>query len=187
MESHSRRRFLPVRTSSRPMNLSRPVGRVQVPARTNSCSPRFPITQHGGFGAPHVTGVITLLTLVLAWQAGRGKWFGRVTRYVEVVSYSATFLFHMIPALVETSTRLPAGKPLISDRNGPEIQAATGILFPVVLDRSSVAGPPPAYSAEGTNELSRIGGGHYRTELILNKATIPKRHSYQTNKALAGG
>ena len=89
--------------------------------------------QHGGFGKPHATGIITLLTLVIAWQAGRGKWFGRVARYVEVVSYSATFLFHMIPAFVETATRVPVGAPLVTDRDGREVQMATGIMFVVFL------------------------------------------------------
>jgi hypothetical protein len=74
-----------------------------------------------------------LVTLLVAWQASRGKWFGGASRYVEVVCYSATFLFHMIPALVETSTRLPVGAPLIKDRDGPELQVASGILLLLFL------------------------------------------------------
>ena len=109
------------------------IGQIYIWTTIVTCLTGFPIMQHGGFGAPHVTGVITLLTLVIAWQAGRGKWFGRAARYVEVVSYSATFLFHMIPAFVETSTRLPAGAPLVTNRDGLEVQLATGILFLLFL------------------------------------------------------
>src|SRR5262245_4435292 len=109
------------------------VGRLYIWTTVLTCLTAFPIMQHGGFGKPHATGVITLITLVIAWQAGRGKWFGRASRYVEVVSYSATFLFHLIPALVETSTRLPIGAPLIADRDGPELQAASGVLFLLFL------------------------------------------------------
>ena len=105
------------------------LGQIYIWTTVITCLTGFPIMQHGGFGAPHATGIITLLTLVVAWQAGRGKWFGRMARYVEVVSYSATFLFHMIPAFVETSTRLPVGAPLVADRDGREVQIATGILF----------------------------------------------------------
>ena len=98
-----------------------------------TCLTGFPIMQHGGFGAPHATGIITLVTLAVAWQAGRGKWFGGAARYVEIVGYSATFLFHMIPAFVETSTRLPTGAPLVADRDGREVQIATGVLFLLFL------------------------------------------------------
>ena len=109
------------------------IGRLYIWMTVITCLTGFPMMQHGGFGKPHATGVITLLTLVVAWQAGRGKWFGRAARYVEVVSYSATFLFHMIPAFVETSTRLPVGAPLVTDRDGREVQMATGILFLLFL------------------------------------------------------
>lgn len=83
--------------------------------------------QHGGFGKPHVLGVLTLLVLALAAVAGAGK-LGRFSRAVAVVSYSATFLFHLIPGFVETTTRIPPGRPWIQDREGPELQAITGLL-----------------------------------------------------------
>jgi hypothetical protein len=109
------------------------IGQLYLWTTVVTCLTGFPIMQHGGFGKPHATGIITLLTLVIAWQAGRGKWFGRAARYVEVVSYSATFLFHMIPAFVETSTRLPVGASLVTDRDGREVQLATGVLFLLFL------------------------------------------------------
>ena len=67
--------------------------------------------------------------LGVAAVAGTSSLFGRASRYVETVSYSATFLFHLIPAITETSTRLPVGAPLVSNRDGPELQAAAGVLF----------------------------------------------------------
>jgi hypothetical protein len=109
------------------------IGQLYIWTTVITCLTGFPIMQHGGFGKPHATGIIALLTLIIAWQAGRGKWFGRAARYVEVVSYSATFLFHMIPAFVETSTRLPVGAPLVTNRDGREVQLATGILFLLFL------------------------------------------------------
>lgn len=97
-----------------------------------TCLTGFPIMQHGGFGKPHALGVITLLVLVVAALAGKSK-FGGASRYIETVSYSATFFFHWIPTVVETTTRLPVGSPLIADRDGPELQAATGVLFLLFL------------------------------------------------------
>jgi hypothetical protein len=97
-----------------------------------TCLTGFPIMQHGGFGKPHALGIITLVVLIIAALAGKGR-FGRVSRYVEVVSYSASFFFHWIPTVVETATRLPVGSPLITNRDGPELQAATGVLFLLFL------------------------------------------------------
>ena len=83
---------------------------------------------HGGFGKPHALSIITLLTLAVAWAADRGS-FGAKARYVSTLCYSATFLFHMIPAITETSTRLPLGAPLLNSPEAPELQAATGLLL----------------------------------------------------------
>lgn len=105
------------------------VGQVYVVTTIVTCVTGFGIFQHGGFGKPHALGVVTLLVLGLAAFAARGSTFGRASRYVEAVAYSATFFFHFIPGLVETTTRLPLGNPLVADREGPELQAATGVLF----------------------------------------------------------
>lgn len=108
------------------------VGKLYIWTTILVCVTGFPIMQHGGFGKPHALGVITLIVLVVAGLAGKAR-FGRVSRHVEAVAYSATFFFHWIPTLVETTTRLPLGKPLIADRDGPELQAATGVLFLLFL------------------------------------------------------
>jgi uncharacterized membrane protein len=105
------------------------LGRLYVWTTALTCLTGFPIMQHGGFGIAHALGVVTLIALVVAWGADRFRWFGRLSPYVEVVTYSATFCFHLIPAVVETTTRLPLGKPLIADRDGPELQAVTGGLL----------------------------------------------------------
>jgi uncharacterized membrane protein len=109
------------------------IGKLYIWTTVLTCLTGFPIMQHGGFGKPHVLGIITLVVLVVAALAGKGKLFGRASRYVEVVSYSATFFFHWIPTVVETTTRLPVGAPLITNRDGPELQAATGVLFLLFL------------------------------------------------------
>jgi uncharacterized membrane protein len=93
----------------------------------------FGIFQHGGFGNPHVLGIVTLVVLAIAMLAGRTRIFGRASPYVETVSYSATFFFHMIPTVTETTTRLPLGAPLLSGPDVPELKTATAILFVIFL------------------------------------------------------
>lgn len=109
------------------------VGKVYVATTALTCLTGFGIFQHGGFGPPHVLGIITLVVLGVAALAGATGLFGRAAPYVETISYSATFLFHMIPAITETSTRLPAGAPLLASQDAPELQAATAVLFVVFL------------------------------------------------------
>src|SRR5881296_779466 len=76
-----------------PKNL---VGRIYVTTTVITCLTGFGIFQHGGFGKPHALGIITLVALVVAGVAGYSRVFGRISRQVEIVSYSATFLFHWI-------------------------------------------------------------------------------------------
>jgi len=109
------------------------VGQVYVIMTVLTCLTGFGIFQHGGFGNPHVLGIVTLVVLVVAAVAGYTRLYGRASPYVETVSYSATFFFHWIPAITETSTRLPLGAPLVANAEAPELQAVTGALFVVFL------------------------------------------------------
>jgi len=109
------------------------MGQIFVITTVLTCLTGFGIFQHGGFGKPHVLGIITLLVLAIAAAAGYSKLFGRAAPYVETVSYSATFFFHWIPAIAETTTRLPPGAPLLASPEAPELQAATAALFVVFL------------------------------------------------------
>lgn len=69
-------------------------GKVYVVATIVSCVTGLGIFHHGGFGAPHVLSIITLAVLGVAVGAGHSTVFGRASRYVETVSYSATLFFH---------------------------------------------------------------------------------------------
>ncbi len=88
-----------------------------------SCLTALAIFHHGGFGPPHVVAVLTLVVLAIAAVARGTGLFGRGALYVETISYSATFLFHMIPAVTETATRLPPGAPLVASPDSPTLQA----------------------------------------------------------------
>jgi uncharacterized membrane protein len=108
-------------------------GRVYIAFTVLTCVTGFGIFQHGGFGKPHALGVLTLFTLVLAAIAGRGLVFKGAAPYVETVAYSATFLFHVIPAMAESSTRLPPGAPLLQSPDDPVLQAANGLCLLLYL------------------------------------------------------
>ncbi len=104
-------------------------GQVYVFATLVTCVTGFGIFQHGGFGKPHALGIITLIALGVALVAERTQVFGKLSPYLRTVSYSATFMFHWIPAITETSTRLPRGAPLLASAEAPELKMAAGALF----------------------------------------------------------
>src|SRR6266702_1578771 len=104
------------------------LGKVYVITTVLVCLTGFGIFQHGGFGKPHALGIITLVVLGVAYVAGYTKLYGRASPYIETVSYSATFLFHLIPGITETTTRLPLGAPLLPNAEAPALQAATAVM-----------------------------------------------------------
>ncbi|MGJ7507804.1 hypothetical protein [Variovorax sp. GT1P44] len=121
------------------ITLATRAGRIYVIATVLTCLTGFGIFQHGGFGPPHVLGIVTLVVLGIAMLAERSQAFGKLSAYVAVVCYSLTFFFHMIPGATETSTRLPLGAPLVADRDAsPGLQAAIGVLFVLFLIGATV-------------------------------------------------
>ena len=110
------------------INPANTLGKVYIWATVLTCLTGFGIFQHGGFGKAHVLGIITLLTLGVAWWGDQGR-FGAKSAYVSTLCYSITFVFHMIPAVTESSTRLPLGAPLLASPEAPELKAATGVLL----------------------------------------------------------
>jgi uncharacterized membrane protein len=108
------------------------VGRTYIVTTVLTCLTGFGIFQHGGFGKPHILGIITLIVLGIAY-AGEKKRFGRASAYVETISYTMTFFFHFIPAVNETTTRLPVDAPLATGPDDPLVQKLVGICFVLFL------------------------------------------------------
>lgn len=108
-------------------------GTVYLAMTVLTCVTGFFIFAHGGFGKPHALGVITLVVIGAAIAARFTGVFGRAAAAVETVAYSLTFFFHMIPAVTETSTRLPAGAPMVDSPESPVLQAVTGIMLVIFL------------------------------------------------------
>jgi len=109
------------------------LGRVYIGSTVLVCLTGFGIFQHGGFGKPHMLGIITLVVLGIAAMAGKPRPFGRAAPYVETISYSLTLFFHMIPAATETLTRLPAGAPVFANAEAPQLPGIYGVFFLIFL------------------------------------------------------
>ena len=87
------------------------------------------IFNHGGFGPPQVLSLLTILTLLAGVLASTTRVFGKLSDYVEIISFSTTLLFHLIPAFTESLIRLPVGAPWLASPDAPEFQAIYGALF----------------------------------------------------------
>ena len=77
------------------------------------------IYQHGGFGPAHGLAVMTLVALAAGTAASTTRLFGKLSRYVRAISYSATLLFHAIPAVTDGLMRLPVGDPVLTSIEDP--------------------------------------------------------------------
>ena len=77
------------------------------------------IYQHGKFGPAHGLAVLTLAALVVGSIAVKTTIFGKLSDYIKAVSFTGTFLFHMIPAITDGLMRLPVGSPIVSDIEDP--------------------------------------------------------------------
>ena len=108
------------------------IGKIYIISTIIVCLTGFGIFQHGGFGKPHVLGIIMLITLAVAFMA-RNKSFGKRSIYIETVSFSTTFFFHIVPGITETATRVPLSAPLASSPEDSNIQMAIGISFIVFI------------------------------------------------------
>jgi len=75
----------------RAISLRKTTGKIYVVMTVITCITGFGIFQHGGFGKPHVLGIIMLVVLGVAAVAGYTRLFGRLSAYVETISYSMTF------------------------------------------------------------------------------------------------
>lgn len=77
------------------------------------------IFQHGEFGPGHALAVMTLLALIVGTVAATKQPFGKFSRHVQAVSYSATLLFHCVPAVTDGLMRLPVGNPVLTSIEDP--------------------------------------------------------------------
>jgi len=80
------------------------------------------IYNQGGFGVAHYLAVLTLVAAFGGFILERFNLFGRFSPYFQAIAYSATILFHMIPAITDFLRRLPVGDPFIDSFDSPVLQ-----------------------------------------------------------------
>jgi len=91
------------------------------------------IFQHGGFGPAHGLAVMTLAALFVGTIASITYLFGKFSRYVRAVSYTATLLFHSIPAVTDGLLRLPVGDPVLTSIEDPLLRQCYLVLLVLFL------------------------------------------------------
>lgn len=77
------------------------------------------IFKHGGFGIAHVLAVLTLLALIAGFIAEKTTILAKFSAYFQALCYSATLLFHMIPAITDGLMRLPVDDPIVKNIEDP--------------------------------------------------------------------
>jgi len=80
------------------------------------------IFQRGEFGPAHALAVLTLLALAEGAVAEKTQIFGKLSRYLQALAYSATLLFHCIPAVTDGLLRLPVGDPVLTSIKDPVLK-----------------------------------------------------------------
>jgi uncharacterized membrane protein len=91
------------------------------------------IFQRGEFGPGHALAVMTLLALAVGTVAAKTRLFGKFSRYVQAISYSATLLFHCIPAVTDGLLRLPVGDPVLTSIEDPILKMCYLVLLVIFL------------------------------------------------------
>jgi uncharacterized membrane protein len=103
-------------------------GWTYVVCTTLACLTALGVFAHGRFGVPHALALMTLVVLAVCVVAGRHRETSRPAQYIETLGYTTTLLFHMVPAIIETTSRLPAGAPLFSGPDDPGLQPVLAFL-----------------------------------------------------------
>ena len=90
------------------------------------------IFNQGGFGPAHILGILTLLALAGGFLVWKIPFLKPWAKYFEALCFSATFLFHMIPAITDAMLRLPVGDPMATTIEDPRIRGFY-LLFLVIF------------------------------------------------------
>ena len=97
-------------------------GQIYLAATLLTAATALGIFQHGGFGVAHGLAVLTLGALAVGTIAATTRLFGKLSRYVQALSYTATLLFHSIPAVTDGLLRLPVGDPVLTSIEDPVLK-----------------------------------------------------------------
>jgi uncharacterized membrane protein len=108
-------------------------GQIYLATTLITASTALAIFQHGEFGPGHVLAVMTFVALAVGTLAATTQILGKASRYVQAVSYSATLLFHCLPAVTDGLLRLPVGDPVLTSIEDPILKKCFLGLFVLYL------------------------------------------------------
>lgn len=120
-------------------------GKLYVILTIITCLTGFPIMKLGHPTGGHYLGILILILLPLGIYAKSLRIFGKLAAYVQVIILSTTLFLSMIPAIIETLTRLPIDHPLAAGPNDVIVQKGlmllmllyiVGVLYQIVKLRS---------------------------------------------------
>jgi uncharacterized membrane protein len=109
-------------TRFREITLQTRSGQIYLAATLITAGTALAIFQRGEFGPGHALAVLTLAALALGTVASTTNLFGKLSRYVRALGYSATLLFHSVPAVTDGLMRLPVGDPIVSTIKDPVLR-----------------------------------------------------------------
>ena len=101
------------------IKLSHRAGQIYLGTTLITAATALMIYQHGFFGPAHGLAVLTLGALLVGAVAEKTALFGKFSRYLQAFSYTATLLFHSIPAITDFTLRLPADDPFLKSFEDP--------------------------------------------------------------------
>ena len=87
-----------------------------------TASTALAIYQQGSFGPGHILALATLAALGVGTVAATTSFFGHISRYMRAIGYSATLLFHCIPAVTDGLMRLPVDDPVVTSIEDPMLR-----------------------------------------------------------------
>lgn len=98
-----------------------------------TCVTALPIMKTGHLAPAHFVAIIILVLIPLAVYVKSLRIFGKLAEYVQIIFLSTTLFLSMIPAFVETLTRLPISSPIADGPNAPVLQKCLGGLLIVYV------------------------------------------------------
>lgn len=90
------------------------------------------IYNQGGFGPAHMLAVLTLLALIAGFLVSKISALSKIAAYFQAFCYTATLLFHMIPAITDGLLRLPVNDPILTTIHDPMLRGFY-LLFLVIF------------------------------------------------------
>jgi uncharacterized membrane protein len=115
------------------ISLNHNSGRIYVLVTVIVAGSALGIYNQGGFGIAHWLAVLTLVAVIGGVLMEKLRFFGGYSKYFQMLGYTSTLLFHMIPAITDFLRRLPVGDPFVDSFDDPLILSFHLLFFVIYL------------------------------------------------------